>query len=124
MQMEYSTALFDRAISLIHDRVDYYIPERDGEGYGLNYDALDVLFSKNTNLIITVDCGIKSLKLVNDFKNKGLDFIITDHHTPDEVMPDVVTVNPRLSKKMNFMILQELVLHLLWHRDLVDFSLR
>lgn len=97
-----STALLYRAVSLIHDRVFYYIPERDGEGYGLNYDALDFLFLKNTDLIITVDCGIKSWKLVNDFKNKGLDFIITDHHTPDEVIPDVLIVNPRLSKENQF----------------------
>jgi len=97
-----STALLYRALSSIHNQVHYYIPERDGEGYGLNKEALSQIYQEETKLIITVDCGIKSYNLVKEFSEKGLDFIITDHHTPDDLIPEAIVVNPKLHKESEF----------------------
>lgn len=97
-----STALLYRALCKIHNQVNYYIPERDGEGYGLNKEALTQISLEGTNLIITVDCGIKSYSLVKEFSEKGLDFIITDHHTPDDLIPESIVVNPKLQKESDF----------------------
>ena len=97
-----STALLYKAISKIHNQVFYYIPERDGEGYGLNKEALTQIINQETKLLITVDCGIKSFSLVKEFSEKGLDFIITDHHTPDDLIPEGIVVNPKLSNESDF----------------------
>ena len=72
------------------DNVSYYIPDRMDEGYGLSNSAIDVL--KDTNLIITVDTGITACEQVEYAKEKGIDVIITDHHTPLEQIPDAVAV--------------------------------
>lgn len=97
-----STALLYKALSKIHDQVFYYIPQRDGEGYGLNREALSTIFNQGINLLITVDCGIKSFNLVEEFTQKGMDFIITDHHTPDDNLPHAIIVNPKLSGEKEF----------------------
>lgn len=98
-----STALLYRGLTKIHDRISYYIPQRDGEGYGLNHEALNKILNQKTDLIITVDCGIKSYDLVKEFTEKGMDFIITDHHIPDELIPDAIIVNPKLSGEESFL---------------------
>lgn len=97
-----STALLYRAISIIYDQVVYYIPERDGEGYGLNRGALRSIQEQGINLIITVDCGIKSYDLIKEFTNNGIDFIVTDHHTPDDLIPEGIIVNPKYSNQKEF----------------------
>ncbi len=97
-----ATAILYRAISAIYSKIDTYIPERDNEGYGLNDLALAELLTRGTNLIITVDCGIKSKDLVAKYKNMGLDFIVTDHHLPGEVLPETIIVNPKVSKEEIF----------------------
>lgn len=97
-----STALLFKALSKIHDKIFYYIPQRDGEGYGLNREALTVIFNQGINLLITVDCGIKSFDLVEEFTQKGIEFIITDHHTPDEILPQAIIVNPKFSGEKEF----------------------
>ncbi len=61
-----------------------YIPSRFDEGYGLTETSLNSLKEKGAELIITVDCGIKDLELAKDFQKQGIDFVITDHHTPPE----------------------------------------
>lgn len=72
------------------DNVNYYIPDRIDEGYGLSNSAIDAL--GDTNLIITVDTGITACEQVEYAKTKGIDVIITDHHTPLEDIPDAVAV--------------------------------
>ncbi len=72
------------------DNVDYYIPDRIDEGYGLSNSAIDSL--GNTKLIITVDTGITACEQVEYARKKGIDVIITDHHTPLDEIPDAVAV--------------------------------
>ncbi len=77
--------------------VDYYVPGRFTEGYGLNLDAVDKLARQGYSLVISVDCGIKSVEEVQRASALGLDIIITDHHTPGEELPKAVAiVNPRI----------------------------
>ncbi len=76
------------------NNIDYYIPDRTDEGYGLSESAIDSL--KGTTLIITVDTGITAFEQVKYAKGKGIDVIITDHHTPLDEIPDAVAViNPK-----------------------------
>lgn len=72
--------------------VDYYIPNRLEEGYGLNIEAVDVLREKNINLIITVDCGITSVKEVEYAYSLGIEVIVTDHHECQEEIPKAYAV--------------------------------
>ena len=72
--------------------VGTYIPNRLEEGYGLNCDAIKKIAEENYKLIITVDCGITSIKEVNLAKQNGLDVIITDHHEPGEELPSAIAV--------------------------------
>lgn len=77
------------------EQIAYYLPDRLGEGYGLNRDAL-ALLSKRTSLIITVDCGISALDEVAYAKELGLDLIISDHHEPGPVLPEAFAIiNPK-----------------------------
>ena len=73
-----------------------YIPNRFDEGYGLNNDALTQLQNDGVDLVITVDCGIRSLDEAAHAKKIGLDLIITDHHTPGDQLPEALAViNPK-----------------------------
>lgn len=84
-----------RELSSDPDQVGFYIPNRIDEGYGLNEDALHYLAGK-AKLVITVDCGIASLREAALAKELGLDMIITDHHQPGPDLPDAVAVlNPK-----------------------------
>ncbi len=74
---------------------DYYIPDREDEGYGLSSDALNKIAESGTNLIITVDNGITASAEVEIAKNLGMDIIITDHHLCTGEIPDCITVNPQ-----------------------------
>lgn len=80
--------------------VDFYVPHRLDEGYGVNEDAVDLLISQGTKLIVTVDCGISAIKPLERAGQAGVDVIITDHHSPGEVLPDVLAiVHPSLPGK-------------------------
>lgn len=72
--------------------VDYYIPDRYSEGYGLSQKGVDYALQHNFNLVITLDCGIKAHKLVNYGNEKGLEFIICDHHLPGADVPEALAV--------------------------------
>ncbi|MBR6310457.1 MAG: single-stranded-DNA-specific exonuclease RecJ [Paludibacteraceae bacterium] len=72
--------------------IDYYIPNRYTEGYGISYDGIDYAADNGFSLIIALDCGIKAVEKVEYARQKGVDVIICDHHTPDEVLPDAVAV--------------------------------
>ncbi|MTI61325.1 MAG: single-stranded-DNA-specific exonuclease RecJ [Firmicutes bacterium] len=72
--------------------VDYYLPNRHKEGYGLNLPAVKSFVENNYNLLITVDCGITAVKEVSYGMDNGLDVIVTDHHQPGEDLPEAVSV--------------------------------
>lgn len=77
--------------------VDYYLPKRMTEGYGLNKEALLELQLKGYQLIVTVDCGISDYEIIDYGNSLGLEFIITDHHTPPIELPNALyLVNPKL----------------------------
>ncbi len=93
-----STSLLWHCLQLTGANVDYYIPSRLEEGYGLNCDALRQLHSEDpTRLVVSVDCGITSCKEAAVAKEIGLELIITDHHQFDETLPEsTILVHPRL----------------------------
>ncbi len=87
------------AVSLVYkffrkitSNIDYYIPDRCEEGYGISFQGIDYALESDVKLIISVDCGIKAISKVAYAKEKGIDFIICDHHKPDEILPDAVAV--------------------------------
>ena len=89
-----STSILYRCLISFGADAGYYIPQRDKEGYGLNKNALLKLSGEGYTLLITVDCGISSAALIGEAP-EGLDIIVTDHHTPPEVLPSCVAVlNP------------------------------
>jgi len=91
-----ATALIYRVLRRLNAVVEYYVPERQSEGYGLNDTALEALHAAGTRLIITVDCGINAVDEVVNLAQR-LDIIITDHHQPPEVLPPACAViNPKL----------------------------
>ena len=71
---------------------DYYIPDRESEGYGISYKGIDVAIDKGISLMICLDCGIKAVEKVAYAKSKGLDLIICDHHRPGEHLPNAIAV--------------------------------
>jgi single-stranded-DNA-specific exonuclease len=79
-----------------HPATEFYIPHRYREGYGVSKAGIDFAFDNNYTLIISLDCGIKSVELVRYAKQLGIDFIICDHHLPDEEIPPAVAIlNPK-----------------------------
>ena len=76
--------------------IEFYIPHRYKEGYGISKMGIDYAAANNFNLIISLDCGIKSIELVAYAHELAIDFIICDHHLPDEVLPKAVAIlNPK-----------------------------
>lgn len=91
-----STALLVQVLGALEADVHAYIPNRFDEGYGLNTDALDQLERDGANLVITVDCGIRSVEEVAHAREIGLALIITDHHTPGDILPPALAIiNPK-----------------------------
>lgn len=72
--------------------LEYYIPDRYDEGYGISFKGIDYAAEIGVSLIISLDCGIKAIEKIEYAKTKGIDFIICDHHMPDKVLPDAVAV--------------------------------
>jgi single-stranded-DNA-specific exonuclease len=90
-----SVALMYLFLKEIGANVNYYIPNRLEEGYGLNVEAMDEIASRGTKLIITVDCGINAVDEVEYAVSLGMDVIVTDHHQPAEVLPPALAIiNP------------------------------
>ena len=86
-------------LMLLEADVDYYIPHRVDEGYGLNENAVEELAKAGTKLLITVDCGINAIKSAETAARLGLDLIITDHHQTDLQLPQAVAiVHPAMDK--------------------------
>lgn len=87
-----STAMLYSYLESCGANVMYYIPEREGEGYGLNLGAIDILHEQEVELIITVDNGITSIDEVGYANSLNMDVVVTDHHRPREVLPPAVAV--------------------------------
>ncbi|MCA9912761.1 MAG: DHH family phosphoesterase, partial [Anaerolineae bacterium] len=91
-----STTLMVEILRRLGANVQAYIPHRVDEGYGLNTPALEELARQGTSLVITVDCGIRSVQEVEDGKAAGLDMVITDHHSVGADIPNALAVvNPQ-----------------------------
>lgn len=75
-----------------HDNLRFYIPDRYNEGYGVSIKSIDYAASKGVDLVITLDCGIKASEKVAYAKEKGIDYIICDHHLPADHLPEAVAV--------------------------------
>ena len=91
-----STVILRRALELLGADVTHFIPERLRDGYGLQPASLDRLNADGVRLVISVDCGIRGVEAALHARALGLDLIITDHHEPDEALPDACAViNPK-----------------------------
>jgi single-stranded-DNA-specific exonuclease len=75
-----------------YSNVEYYIPDRYKEGYGISYQGLDFAYQNNCKVVITLDCGIKAVEKVKYARTKGLDVIICDHHYPGDEIPKALAV--------------------------------
>jgi len=87
-----AVALVYKFLRKFTSNIDYYIPDRYDEGYGISDQGIDYAFDSDVKLIIALDCGIKAIEKVAYAKTKGIDFIICDHHMPDDTLPDAVAV--------------------------------
>ncbi|ALI98971.1 single-stranded-DNA-specific exonuclease RecJ [Rufibacter tibetensis] len=74
------------------DRIEYYIPDRYSEGYGISFQGIDWAQENGYSLIISLDCGVKSIDKIAYANTKGIDFIICDHHLPDDELPQAIAV--------------------------------
>src|SRR5262245_42223056 len=91
------TAILLEGLRLLGADVDFYVPNRLEEGYGLNADALRQIASEGASVVVTVDCGIASVEEAEEAKRLGLELIVTDHHEFKPTLPDAaVLVHPRL----------------------------
>ena len=87
-----SVALTYSFFKEIHPNINYYIPDRYLEGYGISTQGIDYAYDNNYTLIIALDCGIKSVDKIDYANTKGIDFIICDHHLPGDKIPNAVAV--------------------------------
>ncbi|MDR2948622.1 MAG: single-stranded-DNA-specific exonuclease RecJ [Prevotella sp.] len=87
-----AVALVYKFLRKFTTNLDYYIPDRYDEGYGISEQGIDYAEETGVKLIIALDCGIKANEKIDYAKSKGIDFIIGDHHMPDEILPDAVAV--------------------------------
>ncbi len=87
-----SVALMSSYLKTRYDAVATYIPDRYDEGYGISYKGIDFANDNDFSLIIALDCGVKAFEKVAYAKEKGIDFIICDHHRPSDKLPDAIAV--------------------------------
>ena len=91
-----AVALVYKFLQQFYSNIDYYIPNREEEGYGVSRKGIEYAAETNVKLIVVLDCGIKAVDEIAYAKTLGIDFIICDHHVPDEVMPPAVAIlNPK-----------------------------
>ena len=124
-----------------YTNIEYYIPDRYREGYGVSFQGIDYAIQNNFSLIISLDCGIKSNDKIAYAKENGIDFIVCDHHNPGDFLPDGIILDPKRNdcdypyKELSgcgvgFKLMQGLNQHLGWikadlyqHLDLVAVSI-
>lgn len=91
-----AVALVYKFLQQFYSNIDYYIPNRYEEGYGVSHKGIDYAYQTGVKLIIILDCGIKAFDEIAYAKSLGIDFIICDHHVPDDILPDAVAIlNPK-----------------------------
>ncbi len=92
-----AVALVYKYLQNFYSNIEYYIPTRYDEGYGISRRSIDYAAEQGVKLIIILDCGIKAIDEIAYAKTLGIDFIICDHHVPDDELPDAVAIlNPKL----------------------------
>lgn len=92
-----AVALVYKYLQNYYSNIEYYIPTRYEEGYGISRKSIDYAKENDVKLIIVLDCGIKAVEEIAYAREQGIDFIICDHHVPDEVLPPAVAIlNPKL----------------------------
>ncbi len=92
-----AVALVYRYLLNYYSGIDYYIPDRYEEGYGISTKSINYAAENGISLIITLDCGIKAVERIAYARTKGIDFIICDHHVPDAQLPDATAIlNPKM----------------------------
>ena len=93
-----AVALVYKFLQQFSSNIDYYIPDRNEDGYGISKRGVDYAHSTGVKLIIVLDCGIKAIEEIAYAKSLGIDFIVCDHHVPDEQLPCAVAIlNPKLA---------------------------
>ena len=91
-----AVALVYKFLQQFYSNIEYYIPDRYDEGYGVSKKGIDLAKANDVKLIIVLDCGIKAVEEIAYARSIGVDFIICDHHVPDEVLPPAVAIlNPK-----------------------------
>ncbi|MDR4988063.1 MAG: single-stranded-DNA-specific exonuclease RecJ [Bacteroidales bacterium] len=91
-----AVALVYELLKDFHDNLDYYIPDRYKEGYGISFQSIDFAKDSGVSLIISLDCGIKAYKQIEYAAQQGIDFIVIDHHRPgDESLAAVAVIDPK-----------------------------
>ena len=96
-----AVALVYKFIQQFYSNIDYYIPDRYNEGYGVSTQGVDYASETGVGLIIVLDCGIKAVDEIAYAKEKGIDFIICDHHVPDEVLPPCRSYTERQARRQH-----------------------
>ena len=92
-----STVMLKKALTTLGANVDYFIPERLTDGYGIKDGHIRIPVERGAGLVISVDCGIKSVAFTALARERGVDVIITDHHRPGDTLPEAVAVlNPAI----------------------------
>ncbi len=87
-----SVALVYKFLQQFHNNIDFYIPDRYKEGYGISIQGIDFAADNGFKLVVALDCGIKAVEKIKYANQKGIDFIICDHHTPDAELPPAIAV--------------------------------
>jgi len=87
-----SIALVFSFLRRFFSRIDYYVPDRNNEGYGISKLSIDLAAEQGVRLIIALDCGIRSVELIDYASSLGIDYIICDHHEPGNKLPDAIAV--------------------------------
>ncbi|MBQ8450982.1 MAG: single-stranded-DNA-specific exonuclease RecJ [Bacteroidaceae bacterium] len=91
-----AVALVYKFLQQFSSNIDYYIPDRNEDGYGISKRGIDYAHSTGVKLVIVLDCGIKAIEEIAYAREKGIDFIVCDHHVPDDELPCAVAIlNPK-----------------------------
>ena len=102
-----STAIFVKFLRSLGIDAIWHVPTREGEGYGLNISAIDELCNAGAQVLVTVDCGISCIKEIEYAKQRGMTVVVTDHHSPDNILPGAdAVVNPKRqddSSELNYL---------------------
>ena len=97
-----SVALVYSFLRQYYSAIDFYIPDRDNEGYGISYKGIDYAKEKKHSLVIALDCGIKAVDKIEYANQQNIDFIICDHHLPAEKLPDAFAILNSKQKDCNY----------------------